>query len=110
MRIRRRLSRGFGMLAIPVICFAVTGYFGYSGIFGERGLLAWQDTSAKLAIKKQELAQVRTERMALQHRISLLDGTAIDPDLLDEVSRGILFQGRPGEVAVPRDKPVPPSH
>jgi cell division protein FtsB len=95
------------MLAIPVICFAVTGYFGYSGIFGERGLLAWQDTSAKLAIKKQDLAQVRGQRVALQHRIALLDGKTIDPDLLDEVARSVLFQGRPGEVAVPRVKPVP---
>ncbi|MGQ0741604.1 MAG: FtsB family cell division protein [Alphaproteobacteria bacterium] len=104
MQIRRRLSRGFGMLAIPAICISVTAYFAYSGIFGERGLLVWQDTSAKLAVKKQALGQLRAERRALEHRISLLDGKTIDPDLLDEVSRGVLFQGRPGEVAVPRDK------
>lgn len=104
--------RSVGMLTVPAICCAVTVYFGYSGIFGDRGLLAWQDTSAQLAIKRQELADVRGERVALQHRISLLDGKAIDPDLLDEVAHGVLYQGRPGEVAVPRTKPVPvpPSH
>ena len=107
MRIRRKVIRSVGMLTVPTICCAVTVYFGYSGIFGDRGLLAWQDTSAQLAIKKQELADVRGERIALQHRISLLDGKTIDPDLLDEVARSVLFQGRPGEVAVPRAKPAP---
>lgn len=108
MRLRRRLSRGLKLLAIPAICVAVTGYFGYSGIFGPRGLLAWNDTEARLAVKEQELAQLRAKRQALEHRITLLDGKSIDPDLLDEVARGMLFQGRPGEVAVPRDKPAPP--
>ena len=96
------------MLTVPAICCAVTVYFGYSGMMGPRGLLAWQDTEARLAIKKQELADVRGQRVALQHRISLLDGKVIDPDLLDEVAHGVLYQGRPGEVAVPRDKPTPP--
>ncbi len=108
MRIRRKIVRGVGMLTVPAICCAVTIYFGYSGIFGERGLLAWQGTEAKLAVRQQELAELRGQREALQHRISLLDGKVIDPDLLDEVAHGVLYQGRPGEVAVPRDKPVPP--
>jgi cell division protein FtsB len=108
MRIRRKVLRSFGMLTVPAICCAVTVYFGYSGIMGPRGLLAWQETSAHLAVKQQELAEVRGERMALQHRIALLDGKHIDPDLLDEVARSVLFQGRPGEVAIPRGKPLPP--
>jgi cell division protein FtsB len=110
MRIRRKIVRSVGLLTVPAICCAVTFYFSYSGIFGERGLLAWNDTSAKLAIKQQELAELRGQRTALQRRISLLDGKAIDPDLLDEVARSVLFQGRPGEVAIPRGKPLPPAH
>jgi cell division protein FtsB len=104
MRMRRRVTDHFFMMMIPAICCAVTFYFGYSGIFGERGLLAWNDTKAKLDVVKQELNQVRAERQALQHRISLLDERAIDPDLLEEVARGVLLENRPGEVAVPREK------
>ena len=92
------------MLMIPAICVAVTFYFGYAGIFGERGILSWNETRTELAVAKQELDRVRTERKALQHRIMLLDEHAIDPDLLEEVARGVLLENGPGEVAVPREK------
>jgi cell division protein FtsB len=101
---RRRVTDNFFMLMIPAICVAVTFYFGYAGIFGERGILSWNETRTELAVAKQELDQIRTERKALQHRITLLDEHAIDPDLLEEVARGVLLENGPGEVAVPREK------
>jgi len=99
---RRRVSENFGRLAVPVICCAVIGYFGYSGIAGSRGLVARNDSQAELAVRQNDLAQLQRERRALQHRISLLNSKALDPDMLDEVARGMLSQSRPGEVAVPR--------
>jgi cell division protein FtsB len=102
MRMRRRFSESFKVLVVPVVCCAVTAYFGYSGIVGPRGIIAWNRTEAELAVKQRELAQVQSERKALEHRISLLNAKALDPDMLDEVARGVLSQGRPGEVAVPR--------
>ena len=101
---RRRLSENFPLVAVPAICLAITGYFGYSGIFGERGLIAWHNTQAQLYIAERDLAKVRSEREALEHRIALLNDKAIDPDLLEEVARGVLLESRPGEVAVPREK------
>ena len=101
---RRRLSDNFFMLTIPAICAAVTFYFGYNGVFGERGLIAWNKTRSELAVAKSDLEQVRAQRKALEHRISLLDDKSIDPDLLEEVARGVLLENRPGEVAVPREK------
>ncbi len=92
------------MMIVSVVCCAITLYFGYSGIFGERGLLAWNATQARLAMAKQELAEIHAKRRALEHRISLLDDSAIDPDLLEEVARGVLLETGPGEVAVPREK------
>ena len=104
MRLRRRVADNFFMLMIPAICMAGTFYFGYSSVFGERGILSLNETKAALAVAKHEFAQKRAERQALQHRISLLDEHAIDPDLLEEVARGILLENGPGEVAVPREK------
>ncbi len=104
MRVRRGLSESFSSLLIPAICCAVSLYFGYSGIFGERGLLAFSNTQGRLAVAERDLAEIRAKREALQHRISLLDGKAIDPDLLEEIARLMLLQTRPGEVAVPREK------
>jgi len=104
MQLRRRTGRNFSTIALPAICCAVCLYFGYSGIFGNRGLIAWSQTRAELAAAKGDLSSVRAKREALQHRISLLDGRAIDADLLEEVARGVLLETRPDEVAIPREK------
>jgi cell division protein FtsB len=101
---RRRIGRNVQYFLLPAICCAVSSYFGYSFFFGERGLFAWQQTQDELDVAKSNLAAVHAKREALQHRISLLDGKAIDPDLLEEVARGVLLESRSDEVAVPREK------
>jgi len=40
MQLRRRVGRNFNTIAVPAICFTICLYFGYSGIFGYRGLMA----------------------------------------------------------------------
>jgi cell division protein FtsB len=104
MKLRRRFSRCVNLLLMPAICCAISGYFGYSFLFGDRGLIAWRGTQDELAAARHDLDQLRGQREALQHRISLLDDDAIDPDLLDEVAHTVLLETRPGEVAVPREK------
>jgi cell division protein FtsB len=104
MKLRRRIHRVANLLIVPAICCAVSAYFGYSFLFGDRGLLAWRSTQDELAAARHELSDLKAKREALQHRISLLDDDAIDPDLLDEVAHKVLLENRPGEVAVPREK------
>jgi cell division protein FtsB len=103
MRMRRRITSNAGLLIVPAICCTITAYFGYAGIVGPRGLIAWSETEAQLAMSHRELTELRGERTALQRRIGLLDEAALDPDLLEEVARATLAQGRPGEVAIPRE-------
>jgi cell division protein FtsB len=102
MPMRRRTRHNFGTLILPALCIAVIGYFGYSGIAGPRGILARNDAQAELAVRQNELARIRHERKALEHRISLLNAKALDPDMLDELARSALSQSRPGEVTVSR--------
>lgn len=104
MKLRRRIVRCVNLLLLPAICCAVSGYFGYSFLFGERGLIAWRTTQDQLAAARHDLGQLRSGREALQHRILLLDDDNIDPDLLDEVAHNLLLENRPGEVVVPREK------
>jgi len=104
MQLRRRVGRNFSTIAVPAICFAICLYFGYSGIFGYRGLVAWSQTRTELAGAKSDLSDLRVKREALEHRISLLNGRAIDADLLEEVARSVLLETRPDEVAIPREK------
>lgn len=104
MKLRRRLAHYVNLLMLPAICCAISGYFGYSFLFGERGLIAWRSTQDQLALARHDLSQLRSRREALQHRISLLDDDNIDPDLLDEVAHNLLLDSRPGEVVIPREK------
>lgn len=103
MRLRRSVTRFFAASLVPAICAAVIGYFGYYAVWGERGAMALASTRAQIGIHTQKLAEVHDARMRLQHRIDLLAPGHVDSDLLEEIARGDLMDGQPGQVAVPRD-------
>jgi cell division protein FtsB len=103
MRIRRSVTRFFGALILPAIAIAVVCYFGGYAIWGERGLLVLKDTQARLDIRTRQLAQLQGERDRLAHRIHLMEPGHVDPDLVEELARGQLMDGAPGQVAVPRN-------
>jgi cell division protein FtsB len=103
MRIKRSVTRFFMALILPALSIAVVGYFGSYAIWGERGLLILEDTQARLGIQQEKLAQVTSQRDRLAHRIQLMEDGHADPDLVEELARGQLMDGAPGQVAVPRN-------
>src|SRR5690242_1358490 len=102
MRIRRSVTRFFTASIGPAICAAIVAYFGYYAVWGERGALALAHTKTELGIHQEQLAQVRATRISLQHRIGLLAPGKADPDLVEELARGELMDGAPGQVAISR--------
>ena len=102
MRIKRSVTRFFLALMLPAITLAVVGYFGAYAIWGNRGILALEDTQAELGIRQQQLAEVQANRQRLEHRIALM--TKNDPDLVEELARTQLMDGAPNQIAVPRAK------
>lgn len=100
MRIRRSVSRFFALLIFPAISVAVIGYFGAYAIWGNRGVLALEDTEAQLGVRQQQLAELQAQRQRLEHRIALMEKS--DPDLVEELARGSLMDGAPNQVALPR--------
>jgi len=102
MRIKRSVTRFFTVLILPAISMAVVGYFGTYAIWGNRGILALEDTQAELGIRQQQLAEVQANRQRLEHRIALMTGN--DPDLVEELARTQLMDAAPNQVAVPRAK------
>ncbi|HEY0105694.1 MAG TPA: septum formation initiator family protein [Rhizomicrobium sp.] len=102
MRIRRSVTRIFGLSVLPAVSCAVIAYFGYYAVWGERGMLALSDVQAQLGVRKDRLAQAQDVRRRLEHRISLMGSPNADPDLIEELSRGRLMMAPPGAVAVPR--------
>ena len=102
MRIRRSVTRFFGLSVVPAISLAVIAYFGYYAIWGERGLLALSDVQARLGVQKEQLAQAQGARAGLEHRIYLMRPGSADTDLVEELARSQLMLGAPNQVAVPR--------
>lgn len=91
--------RALWWLSVPALLIT-TGYFGYHGLYGERGYVALTNVKAELSQSHTRLAQLTAERQRLEHRIDLLK--AGDPDLIEELARTKLMDGAPGQVAVPR--------
>jgi len=102
MRIKRSVSRFFTALILPCVTLVVVAYFGSHAIWGERGLLALEDSQARLGVARSELATVEGERARLAHRIGLMADGKADPDLVEELARGQLMDAAPNQVAVPR--------
>src|SRR5438445_13409835 len=102
MRIKRSVRSFFGALVVPAICGACILYFGYHLVFGPRGLRALEDAQATLGVRHEQLAQAMDSRQRLQQRISLLEPGSVDPDLVEELARGQLMDGAPGQIAAPR--------
>ena len=102
MRIRRSVTRFFSTLVLPALTLAVVGYFGTYAIWGNRGLLALEDTQAQLGVRQQQLSQLQDTRQRLEHRIGLMEKGGADPDLVEELARSQLMDGAPGQVALPR--------
>jgi cell division protein FtsB len=100
MRIRRSVSRFFAVLVVPAITVAVVTYFGAYAIWGNRGVLALEDTQAQLGVRQQQLSELQASRQRLEHRIALMEKN--DPDLVEELARTQLMDGAPNQVALPR--------
>ena len=102
MRIKRSVTRIFTVLIVPAISLAVVGYFGTYAVWGNRGVLALEDTQAQLGVQLQQLAELQANRQRLEHRIALM--SSHDPDLVEELARTQLMDGAPNQFAVPRAK------
>jgi len=102
MRIRRSVTRFFGISVLPAVTCAIVAYFGYHAIWGERGMLAYSDVHARLGVQHEQLDQLRAGRQRLEHRIDLMRPGKVDNDLVEELARAQLMEGAPGQIAVPR--------
>lgn len=86
--------------ALPLGLCVIFGYLVLNGIYSERGYLNLQKNRETLRQANVELALLRDERLALEHRVSLLKGDAIGRDLLEEEARRVLNLAHPDEVVV----------
>lgn len=86
--------------ALPLGLCVVFGYLVLNGIYSERGYLNMQKNQETLRRAQGELALLRDERLALEHRVGLLKGEAVGRDLLEEEARRVLNLAHTDEVMV----------
>ncbi|MDV7341435.1 septum formation initiator family protein [Terasakiella sp. A23] len=85
---------------LPVLGVCVVLYFAYHAVQGDRGIRSLLDYQHRVEKTKQQLAQIKSERIRLEHRVSLLRPESLDPDLLEERARAVLNFAHPNEIAI----------
>jgi cell division protein FtsB len=100
MSVLRALRRRAHLVLGPVLGIALTGYFAYHLVEGERGFKAWLRLNREIRTATANLETLRTQRVALDVRVANLRPEHVDPDLLDERIRATLNLVSPDDVVV----------
>ena len=100
MIVLREMRRRAKVLIGPVLGLALTGYFAYHLIEGDRGLRAWMRITQELRQAKSNLADVASERATLDRRVANMRPDHLDPDLLDTQVRRNLDVAAPDEIVI----------
>jgi cell division protein FtsB len=96
----RRLRRRAHVLVAPALGIALTGYFAYHLVGGDRGLLAWVRLTREIHAENAKLEGLHGQRAALDLKVKDLTPDHLDPDLLDERVRATLNLAAPGEIVI----------
>jgi cell division protein FtsB len=100
MIVLRELRRRARFVLGPVVGMALTGYFAYHLVEGDRGLLAWLSLTREIRLATANLEAVRAERAAADLKVSNLRPDHLDPDLLDERIRATLNLVSPDDIVI----------
>ena len=100
MSVLRALRRRAHLVLGPVVGIALTGYFAYHLVEGERGFKAWLRLNREIRTATANLDAVRAQRATLDLRVSNLRPEHIDPDLLDERIRATLNLVSPDDIVI----------
>jgi len=107
MVVFREMRRRARVLIGPVLGLALTGYFAYHLVEGDRGLRAWVRLNHDMRVARDNLAAVDAERAALDRRVADMRPDHVDPDLLDEEIRRQLDLASPNEIVIIRPAQTP---
>ena len=94
-------ARGLGF---PLACMGLAAYFGYYLLYGNHGSVSLVRVQQEIELKQAQLEQIRADRRALEHRVSLLRPESVDPDMLEEQARAQLGLTEHDEVVILKNK------
>jgi cell division protein FtsB len=94
----KRILKG---VLVPAVFLAVSGYFAWHAVHGERGLMARDKRQGDIVAARAALQQAEAERDAMERRVAGLRGDRLDRDQLEERARSLLNMVGRDEVIVP---------
>jgi len=100
MILLRELRRRARFVVVPIAGMALTGYFAYHLVEGDRGLVAWVQLTEQIHAENANLEALKAERAAFDLKVANLRPDHIDPDLLDERVRNTLNLVAPDEIVI----------
>jgi cell division protein FtsB len=100
MTVLRALVRRTRFIIRPVLAIALTGYFAYHLVEGDRGFKAWLRLNREIQTANVNLQSVEAQRAALDLKVSNLRPDHVDPDLLDERIRSTLNLVSPDDIVI----------
>ena len=100
MNVMRALRRRAHFVLGPIVGIALTGYFAYHLVEGERGFKAWLRLNREIRTATANLEAVRAQRTAMELKVSNLRPEHVDADLLDERIRATLNLVSPDDVVI----------
>jgi cell division protein FtsB len=100
MIVMRALRKRAQFIVGPALGIALTSYFAYHLVEGDRGLNAWFRLNRETRNATANLEAVRAQRAALDLTVSHLRPDHVDPDLLDERIRATLNLVSPDDIVI----------
>jgi cell division protein FtsB len=87
-------------IVVPGIVMCLIGYFSYHVVQGDLGLLSYLKMDRQIETLEAKAASIGQERATLEHRVSLMSPSGVDPDLLDERARYELGFAHPQDLVI----------
>lgn len=97
---RQRKRSKLKRLILPAVAVVYLAYFGFWAFHGHYGIWAKTRFESEAAGLKTELADLTSQRTALERRVTLLRAESVDQDLLDEQARQALNLLQPNDLVV----------
>ncbi len=100
MTLLRRIFFLMQKSRVPLLAGALLFYMAFHMLHGDHGLIGRAIELRKQEQLHQQLADIRAERLRMEHNIALLKGKEIDGDLLGELARSQLSYVGDNEVMI----------
>lgn len=100
MSILKDIRWRFNFIIGPVFGILLFSYFIYHSIQGHHGLLAWHQLELRIDEAEKTFSLLDEKKMSLESRVKMLRPDSLDPDMLEEQSRKLLYFSHKDDIIV----------